>query len=136
MLDRVRAQERRRKLGKDTDARNFRAGWRPHKPYVPPIASILSEHLLQPASRNVARNEVRGHLRNTHSAECRYRERLSIVNDQTRSKHLWLGLADAYALGDIVREYALETLGDQDAVLVIDETGFLKQGKASCGVAR
>jgi len=34
------------------------------------------------------------------------------------------------------REYALETLGDETAVLVIDETGFLKQGKASCGVAR
>ncbi|MET4236325.1 SRSO17 transposase [Bradyrhizobium sp. LA6.10] len=43
---------------------------------------------------------------------------------------------DADALRDIVREYALETLADQDAVLVIDETGFLKQGKASCGVAR
>ena len=43
---------------------------------------------------------------------------------------------DADALRDIVREYALETLADEDAVLVIDETGFLKQGKASCGVAR
>src|SRR5437588_8324119 len=46
------------------------------------------------------------------------------------------GRWDADALRDIVREYALETLGDEDAVLVIDETGFLKQGKASCGVAR
>jgi hypothetical protein len=27
-----------------------------------------------------------------------------------------------------VREYAVETLGDPDAVLVVDETGFLKQG--------
>jgi len=35
-----------------------------------------------------------------------------------------------------VRDYALETLADEEAVLVIDETGFLKQGKASCGVAR
>jgi len=43
---------------------------------------------------------------------------------------------DADALRDVVREYALETLSDGDAVLVIDETGFLKQGKASCGVAR
>src|SRR3954469_17445623 len=42
----------------------------------------------------------------------------------------------ADALRDIVRDYALETLADPDAVLVIDETGFLKQGKASCGVAR
>ena len=46
------------------------------------------------------------------------------------------GRWDADALRDIVREYALETLADDDAVLVIDETGFLKQGKASCGVGR
>jgi len=46
------------------------------------------------------------------------------------------GRWDADALRDIVREHALETLADQTAVLVIDETGFLKQGKASCGVAR
>lgn len=43
---------------------------------------------------------------------------------------------DADALRDIVRDYALETLADEDAVLVVDETGFLKQGKASCGVGR
>src|SRR5437773_8511037 len=46
------------------------------------------------------------------------------------------GRWDADALRDVVGEYALETLSDGDAVLVIDETGFLKQGKASCGVAR
>ena len=46
------------------------------------------------------------------------------------------GRWDADALRDIVRDYALETLSDEEAVLVIDETGFLKQGKASCGVAR
>jgi SRSO17 transposase len=42
----------------------------------------------------------------------------------------------ADALRDVVRDYVIEHLGDEDAVLVIDETGFLKQGKASCGVAR
>ena len=46
------------------------------------------------------------------------------------------GRWEADALRDIVRDYALETLADPDAVLVIDETGFLKQGKASCGVGR
>jgi SRSO17 transposase len=46
------------------------------------------------------------------------------------------GRWDAEALREIVRDYALETLADAAAVLVIDETGFLKQGKASCGVAR
>lgn len=43
---------------------------------------------------------------------------------------------DADELRDIVREYIVENLAMDDAVLVIDETGFLKQGKASCGVAR
>ena len=46
------------------------------------------------------------------------------------------GRWDADALRDIVRDYVVETLADADAVLVIDETGFLKQGRASCGVAR
>ena len=46
------------------------------------------------------------------------------------------GRWDADVLRDVVRDYALETLADPDAVLVIDETGFLKQGKASCGVGR
>src|SRR6187402_2652693 len=43
---------------------------------------------------------------------------------------------DADALRDIVRDYVIEHLADDNAVLVIDETGFLKQGRASCGVAR
>ena len=43
---------------------------------------------------------------------------------------------DADALRNLVRDYIVEHLADDEAVLVIDETGFLKQGKASCGVAR
>jgi SRSO17 transposase len=46
------------------------------------------------------------------------------------------GRWDADALRDIVRAYVVENLAANDAVLVIDETGFLKQGKASCGVGR
>src|SRR5438876_3563105 len=43
---------------------------------------------------------------------------------------------DADALRDIVHDYVIEHLADDDAVLVIDETGFPKQGKASCGATR
>ena len=42
---------------------------------------------------------------------------------------------NADALREMVREYALETLASPGAVLVIDETGFLKQGVRSCGSA-
>ncbi len=46
------------------------------------------------------------------------------------------GRWEADALRDVVRDYAVETLAAEDAVLVVDETGFLKQGRASCGVGR
>jgi SRSO17 transposase len=43
---------------------------------------------------------------------------------------------DADAVRDDLRAYVLEHLGDPDAVLVLDETGFLKKGTKSVGVAR
>ncbi len=46
------------------------------------------------------------------------------------------GCWDADARRDIVRDYVAETLAAEDVVFVIDETGFLRHGKASCGVAR
>ena len=43
---------------------------------------------------------------------------------------------DADAVRDDVREYVVEHLGDAAGVLVVDETGFLKKGTKSAGVAR
>jgi SRSO17 transposase len=43
---------------------------------------------------------------------------------------------DADAVRDDVRDYVVEHLGDPDGVLVVDETGFLKKGTKSAGVAR
>ncbi len=43
---------------------------------------------------------------------------------------------DAEAVRDDLRAYVVEHLGDRNAVLVIDETGFLKKGTKSVGVAR
>jgi SRSO17 transposase len=45
-------------------------------------------------------------------------------------------LWDADAVRDDLREYVVEQLGDAQAVLVIDETGFLKKGVKSVGVKR
>lgn len=37
---------------------------------------------------------------------------------------------------DDLRDYVVEALGEPDAVLILDETGFLKKGTKSAGVAR
>jgi SRSO17 transposase len=43
---------------------------------------------------------------------------------------------DPDAVRDDLRSYVVEHLGDERAVLVVDETGFLKKGTKSAGVAR
>ena len=43
---------------------------------------------------------------------------------------------DADLVRDDLRQYLVEHLGDGDAVLVVDETGFLKKGDKSAGVQR
>ncbi len=43
---------------------------------------------------------------------------------------------DADLVRDDVRAYVVEHLGDEAGVLVVDETGFLKKGTKSAGVAR
>jgi SRSO17 transposase len=45
-------------------------------------------------------------------------------------------LWDEEAARDLCREHAVERLGAEDAVLAIDETGFVKKGRHSAGVAR
>src|SRR5215207_9575205 len=47
-------------------------------------------------------------------------------------RYLW----DADAVRDDLRRYLVEALGDPQAVLAVDETSFVKQGRHSAGVAR
>src|SRR3954465_14285101 len=48
------------------------------------------------------------------------------------SHALW----DADAAQELCRDYVVEHLGASDGVLIVDETGFLKKGEHSAGVAR
>ena len=48
------------------------------------------------------------------------------------SGYVW----DADLVRDDLKQYVVEHLGDEDAVLVVDETGFLKKGEKSAGVQR
>lgn len=44
---------------------------------------------------------------------------------------------DADGVRDDLRDYVIEHLGDEaGGVLIVDETGFLKEGTKSCGVGR
>ena len=43
---------------------------------------------------------------------------------------------DADAVRDTYQQFVRETFGDPDAIVVLDETGFLKQGTHSVGVQR
>jgi SRSO17 transposase len=49
-----------------------------------------------------------------------------------RRRALW----DPEAVRDELRRYVLQHLGDPEAVLGLDETGFLKKDRHSAGVAR
>lgn len=44
------------------------------------------------------------------------------------------GRWSADELRDVLQEYVKEKFGNEKAILVVDETGFLKQGKMSAGV--
>jgi SRSO17 transposase len=92
-----------------------------------------------------ARREVRGragaYIRGLLSpVERKNGWQVAEVNGETPPygvQHL-LGRAiwDAEALRDDLRPYVVEQLGAPEAVLVVDETGFLKKGQHAAGVAR
>jgi len=49
---------------------------------------------------------------------------------------IYRGSYSADKIRDITRDYVNENLGEEDGVMVADDTGFIKQGKKSCGVQR
>jgi len=49
---------------------------------------------------------------------------------------LYRGEYSAEGLRDELRSYVGEKLGEAEGILVVDDTGFIKQGKKSCGVKR
>ena len=89
-----------------------------------------------PGYRNM-QNYIRGLLGN---AERKNGWQLSeYVGEKTPyalQQFLYKGRFSADELRDKQREYVIESIGSEDGILVVDETGFLKQGKESCGVKR
>jgi|FLYL01.1.fsa_nt_gi SRSO17 transposase len=104
--------------------------------------NVLSERIAPRFARSEVRGRARAYLRGLLStAERKNSWQLAeVVGNATPYgiQHL-LGRAnwDADKVRDDLREYVLEHLGgDEDAALIIDETGFLKKGEGSVGVKR
>jgi SRSO17 transposase len=63
-------------------------------------------------------------------------EALGETTPYVLQQFLYRGRFSADNLRDHLQAYVNEKIGEPDGVLVVDETGFLKQGKRSCGVKR
>ena len=105
--------------------------------YVADIERRLAPYFARAEPRHRAMAYLRGLL---SPAERKNSWQLAEVSGDTTPygfQHLLRrALWDPEAVRDELRRYMVEHLRDPDAVLVIDETGFLKKGRHSAGVAR
>ena len=82
-------------------------------------------------------NYLRGLLGNANRKNgWQMSEYVGATTPYAMQQFLYRGRFSADALRDKLRNYTSENLGEEDGTLVVDETGFLKQGKHSCGVKR
>ena len=106
--------------------------------YLEELHSRIADHFLRPEVRERAYRylggllEVVGRRNSWQMAEAigerRPRGVQHLLNDAR-----W----DPHAVRDDLREYVVEHLGDEESgLLIVDETGFLKKGDKSVGVAR
>ena len=71
-----------------------------------------------------------------HKNNWQLSEALGETTPYKLQQFLYRGRFSADKLRDHLQTYVNEKIGETDGVLVVDETGFLKQGKRSCGVKR
>ncbi|WP_344944955.1 IS701 family transposase [Sphaerisporangium flaviroseum] len=87
--------------------------------------------------RRTAGQIVKGLLSEADRKTCwSLAERAGHADPQAMQRLLRTAVWDAEAVRDDVRDWLVEQLGHPDAVLVTDETGFLKKGVCSVGVQR
>lgn len=101
----------------------------------------LTEHIAKRLPRRELRSRIRQYLQGLLQPVERKNgwQLAEVAGDPTphNVQHL-LNRAtwDANEVRDQLRTYVVEHLGDEEAVLVLDETGFLKKGEHSVGVQR
>ena len=97
----------------------------------------LGKHFANPAARQTAAAYLQSLLSSVERKNSWQRAEVAGLDTPYRFQHLLgRGAWEADALRDEQLGVVLAGLGEQDAVLAIDETGFIKQGKKSVGVKR
>jgi SRSO17 transposase len=98
----------------------------------------LARRFLRPEVRERARRYLASLLgRVERKNSWQMAEAMGELGPQGAQRLLNAARWDAEAVRDDLREYVVEHLGDEESgVLIVDETGFLKKGEKSVGVAR
>jgi SRSO17 transposase len=101
------------------------------------VGNRLSPRFARSEARDRARDYLRGLLSTSERKNGWQLAEVAGNNTPYGLQHL-LGRAnwDADLVRDDLRGYVTEHLGDENAVLVVDETGFIKKGTNSVGVKR
>lgn len=100
-------------------------------------ATRLGKHFANPAARQTAAAYLRSLLSGVERKNSWQLAEVAGFDTPYRFQHLLgRGAWAADALRDEQLGVVLAGLGEEDAVLAVDETGFLKQGKKSVGVKR
>ncbi|MDQ1005719.1 SRSO17 transposase [Streptomyces sp. V4I23] len=87
--------------------------------------------------RTAARAYLLGLLSNVERKNCwQLAEQAGLARPGPMQRLLRYARWDADAVRDDLRAYVADHLGTDDAVLIVDETGFVKKGRASAGVQR
>jgi hypothetical protein len=106
-------------------------------PLFEQVTERIAVRFRRAESRLTARAFVAGLLSAVERKNCWWLAQQAGHRSPRRMQRL-LGEAvwDAEAVRDDVRAFVVEQLAHPDAVLICDETGFLKKGRASAGVQR
>lgn len=85
----------------------------------------------------MAQNYIKGLLGTAeHKNGWQISEYIGEATPYAVQQFIYRGRFSADEIRDITRDYIGEKLGEEEGILVVDETGFLKQGTKSCGVKR
>jgi len=84
-----------------------------------------------------ARNYIKGLLSSAERKNgWQLSEKLGESTPYKIQQFIYRGEYKSSEMRDELRSYVGENLGESEGVMVVDDTGFIKQGKKSCGVQR